>query len=203
MLKEVFKSKKAICIVSIIVAFALLLTALYFAFFKKKSDPVDSIFYYPANYDENIHKNKAYQSLVRDFVFGSGGVETTYKISDEAQNEDPECRFFLDYFETVIEGNYNEYPAFFVDDYFEEKPKFTMQMIFEPYVSYHSLSHETIEGKETEVLNYYVRYKIFKNNGTFRKGIASGEAVPQIYQLIKLPDQSYRIFRILDIEFES
>ena len=74
-------------------------------------------------------------------------------------------------------------------------------MIYEPYVLFHSVDEDEIDGEKTMVYNFEVRYKIFKNNGTFRTGVASNTAIPQIYQVIK-KDESYRICRILDIEYE-
>jgi hypothetical protein len=78
-----------------------------------------------------------------------------------------------------------------------------MQMTYEPYVMYHSVSTEEIDGQEVELFNFHVRYKIFRNNGTFREGVGSNVAIPQIYQLVKLQDGSLRIYRILDVKNES
>ena len=90
-----------------------------------------------------------------------------------------------------------------MDGYFEEDPKFTMQMIYDPYVMYHSVSTDEIDGEEITLFNFQVRYCIFKNNKTYRSDVDSNVAVPQIYQLIKIEDGTYRIFRILKIEVEN
>ena len=161
------------------------------------------IHYYPVNYAENIFDNQVYMSFERELLYSNSKEEQPFDYETDYESASEECKFFLDYFKTVIEGKYSEYPTFFMDDYFDEDPKFTMQMIYEPYVSYHSTGVETIDSKETEVYNFYVRYRIFRNNGTFRTGVESNTAVPQIYQLIKIDETTYRIYRILDINFES
>ena len=155
-------------------------------------------FYLPS-YDENIFQNKAYMSFQRDLIFSTGGVDQVFTM-DEYETVDAECQFFLKYFETVINGNFEKYPDFFYEGSLKDDPKFTMQMIYDPYAKFHSTSVDMVDGNEVELLNFQVHYKIFKNNGTFRNDIPSNTAIPQIYQLIKVDDGSYKIFKILDIE---
>jgi len=162
----------------------------------------DEIHYHLPSYDENIFENKAYMEFQRDLIYGMGGVEQIFSY-DEIDEADGPCRFFLSYFQSVIQGEYEKYPDFFIEGALEKEEKFTMQMIYEPYVKFHSESKDEIDGKEVVLQNFIVQYKIFKNNGTFRKGVSSNTAVPQIYQLIKLDDASYKIFRILEIEVEE
>lgn len=159
--------------------------------------------YYPANYDENIFLNRAYMEFQRDMIYGIGGVEQLYSIEKDLASADPECAFFLKYFDAVVRGKYDEYKDFFVDGYFEEDPKFTMQMIYDPFVRFHSTSTDEIDGKEVTLLNFEVGYRIFKNNKTFRSDTSSNVLVPQIYQLIKTEGGSYKIFRILNIEVKD
>ena len=78
-----------------------------------------------------------------------------------------------------------------------------MRMLYEPYVQFHSVSEDEVDGEKISLLNFQVHYKIFKNNGTFRSGVPSNTAIPQIYQLIKGEDGLYRIFRSLEIEVED
>lgn len=160
----------------------------------------NNIRYHLPNYDENIFNNTAYMSFQRDLRYSALGVENYYSYEKDYESAPRECRFFLDYFNTVINGKYEDLASFYVEGYFEEEPKFTMQMIYEPYVYYHSVSTDEIDGVETELINFKVEYRIFKNNGTFRKGVSSNVKIPQIYQLIKMSNGSYRIYRILEIQ---
>lgn len=202
MKKERKKSKLLIITAASFLAVALLVIALVFLFPKDKGAGSNGE-YYPANYDENIFLNPAYMEFQRDLLYSVGGIEQLFSYEKDFETADPECKFFLDYFHTVINGEYENYKRFFVDGYFEEEPKFTMQMIYDPYVRYHSTSTDEIDGKEVSLLNFQVGYRIFKNNKTFRSDVDSNVEIPQIYQLIKEEDGSYRIFRILNIEVEN
>lgn len=202
MKKERKKSKLLIITATSFLAVALLVIALVFLFPSDKGGRSNGE-YYPANYDENIFLNPAYMEFQRDLLYSVGGIEQLFSYEKDFETADPECKFFLDYFHTVINGEYENYKRFFVDGYFEDEPKFTMQMIYDPYVRYHSTSTDEIDGKEVSLLNFQVGYRIFKNNKTFRSDVDSNVEIPQIYQLIKEEDGSYRIFRILNIEVEN
>ncbi len=200
--KEV--KKKALLSVGALILVAILAFGIWFFFFKgSKEEPDDGIFYYPANYEEDIFQNAAYMNFRRDLMYSYIGVEQLFVYSEDYSSATVECKFFMDYFQTLMNGDFEKILDFYVEGYFPEKPQFTMQMIYEPYVLYHSKTSEVINGEDTELYNFHVRYAIFKNNGTFRKGVSSGESVPQIYQLIKNDDGSYRIYRILEVEFEN
>jgi len=201
MKKEV--SKKRIIIYSI-VAILLICAAffsLWFFLIRDEGNENDHIFYYPVNENENIFENKVYKDYVRDLKFGNAHELQLFNYENDYVDASAECKFFLDYFKTVICGEYENYPSYFVDDYFKESPapQFTMQMIYDPYVVINSVTEEEIDGEVVKLYNYHVEYRIFRNNGTFRQGVASNVAVPQIYQLIKTDDESYRIYRILDV----
>ena len=167
--------------------------------FKKK----ELYYYYPVDWDENVFANRVYMDLDRDLIFSANNVTQQFKYEDSEDSVSPECKFFLDYFDHVIRGKYEEILSFYVDGFFSasNKPKFTMQKLYEPNVLYLSFHDESIAGVETRVYSFKVSYKIFKNNGTFRRNIHSNTAVPQVYQLIKENNQ-YKIYRILDIEYE-
>lgn len=203
MKKEFTKKKMWIIIGGCVLALvlAVLGVMIYLHLNEKPQEKENHIYYYPIDYNENIFENKAYQSLDRDLVFSDSRNETVYHYETDYEKAGKECQFFLDYFKTVTEGKYSEYPSFFVDDFFDDAPEFTMQMIYDPYVVLNSTTEESIDGVSTVVYNFYVRYRILHNNGTFRKGVESGAAVPQIYQLVKNDDELYRILRILEISF--
>lgn len=202
-MKKDLKKYKPLIICSVIfMVVSAFVLGLFFLFPKEEKGKGNGE-YYPANYDENIFLNQAYLDFQRDLLYSIGGVEQLFNYEKDYETAEQECQFFLDYFYTVIHGDYEKYKNFFVDGYFEEDPKFTMQMIYEPYVQYHSSSTDEIDGVEVTLQNFQVRYRIFKNNKTYRSDVDSNEAIPQIYQLIKTEDGSYRIFRILNIEVEN
>lgn len=199
-----FSTNKRTVILFSGIVLILLAVAAVFIFLPKQDEnlPNDQIYYYPARYDEDIFKNQAYLSFEKGLLYSEAGVTRMYYPNAVDTAASPECRFFLDYFQAVINGNYQEISDFYVEGYFEETPKFTMQMIYEPYVLFHSVNEEEVDGETISVYNFEVRYKIFKNNGTFRTGVPSNTAIPQIYQLIK-ENERYQIVRILDVEYEN
>ena len=187
----------------VLLAALILLGVFLYPHKKKPEEEPQEIRYHLANYEENIFLNKAYMSFQRDLTFSSSGVEQIFSYEEDYETASKECKFFLDYFHTVINGDYDSLPDYYVEGYFSQKPKFTMQMIYEPYVIFHSVSTEKIDGVEQTLYNFSVQYRIFRNNGTFRQGVSSNTAVPQIYQLIKTSDGSYRIYRILEVRIEE
>ncbi len=197
-------NRKTVWIVIAATVLVLILSVLAVLFLLSKEEGEihsDDIYYYPANYEEDIFQNKAYQDFEKGILYCEANVTKLYQVENYESAPLP-CQFFLDYFQTVISGKYQEISKFYVDGFFEQEPKFTMQMIYEPYVHLHSVSKETIDDEEVEIYNFTVRYKIFKNNGSFRQNVPSNTAVPQIYQLV-LKDGVYQIFRILEIEYEN
>lgn len=190
-----------LCVIVGLFLIAVSIFSLWFFVLRDVGEDKDNIFYYPINENENIFENKVYKDYVRDLKFGNAHELQLFNYENDYEDASVECKFFLDYFKTVICGDYENYPSFFVDDYFNEipAPQFTMQMIYDPYVVINSVTEEEIDGKNVQLYNYHVEYRIFRNNGSFRQGVSSNVAVPQIYQLIKLEDESYRIFRILDV----
>lgn len=199
------KAKVITVVIAALSCIFLIIGGIFLTKFLLKNDPKkqnDVIFYYRADYDENIYENAAYIGMDRLLRYSSLGLEQSYSFDEDFDAAPLECRFFLNYFKTVIDGDYEEVTAFYVDDYFKKPPRFTMQMIFDTHILYHSSEDIELEnGDDATLLNFVVRYRIFKNNGTFRSGIRSGDAVPQIYQVIKKNDGSMQIYRILDVEF--
>lgn len=202
MKKDFYKNKIfVICLITFL-ALILLVIGIFFLLPKKETQP-NSGEYYPIDYEENIFLNQAYMEFQRDMMYSYGGVSQLFNYEKDFETAEDECRFFLQYFHTVINGQYESYKDFFVENYFEEDPKFTMQMIYDPTVQFHSVSTDKVNDEEVSLYNFQVCYRIFKNNKTFREDVDSNEAVPQIYQLIKSENGEYRIFRILSIEVED
>lgn len=195
------KKKILVIVSSSILLLAAILAAVWFIFFQGQEEPSDAIFYYPASESENIFENDAYLSFDRDLRYAYGGVEQLYNYEADYESGDAYCKFFLDYFKTLTEGDGKKLAEFYVDNFFETIPDITMQMVYEPYVYFHSEGTAEVDGEEIEVANFEVRYKIFKNNGSFRKGVASNQAVPQVYQLT-VQDGSIKILDVLEVVYE-
>ena len=148
--------------------------------------------FYPADYSANIMDNQAYLSLDRSIYYMNYGTgepltEENYQTVGIASS------FFYHYFDSIIKGDVAAYRAMLTDNYIEalEPPeKFTMQMLYDIEVNQsHSASTATYQGKTVKVHHFAVSYKIFENNGTFRRDIASNQSVTQYYDLFFFDDK--------------
>jgi hypothetical protein len=90
--------------------------------------------------------------------------------------------FFIDYFQTLINGDVDGYNALFSDEYYKSADpltSFTKQMIYDQRVEKIS---ESVSGSVTEYV-FAVTYRIYENDGTFRKEIGSDGAKVQYFYL--------------------
>lgn len=158
--------------------------------------------YYPANYEADIMQNRVYLSYDRDLLFGTPYDQQSFTLDTDRESATEELSFFLDFFSSLIQGDYENIVSFFTEGFFNDAPRFTPQMIHDMSVTLHSVDRATVNGMETEVYSYTVIYEIFQNNGTWRKGVGSNEARPQIFQLVRDDAGYYKIFRILDVTVE-
>lgn len=149
-------------------------------------DHIKSFVFYPADYTEDITKDEEYMQKNRYISYQKGG--DTYIITDEDYSGyDSTVEFFARYFDTVINGNYEEYDSYFTDKYFEEqsnKESFTPQKLYDIVVKFKGTA--TVDGAVSYI--YYVDYKIFKNNGTFRNDIESDSSRTLVYELYVYDD---------------
>lgn len=149
-------------------------------------DHLVSYLFYPANYDEDVFADEEYMKKDRSIAY-TNGADTNYITEENAAEFGPVLVFFCQYFDTVINGRYEEYDAYFTDFYFENqqnKEKFTPQKLY-------SIKIENLGSREdgtTVIHNYTVEFKIMKNNGTFRNDIDSDSARKIVYEVIESRD---------------
>ncbi len=149
-------------------------------------DDIKSLTFHPADYSENIFEDSEYMSLNRYLSYTKGS--DTYTITeDDYSKYDATVGFFAKYFNSVINGEYETYNDYFTDEYFEEnsnKTRFTPQKLYDINVKFKST--KKVDGATSYI--YYVTYKIFKNNGTFRNDIESDSARMLVYELYLYDD---------------
>ena len=136
--------------------------------------------FYPADYDENIFEDQKYLALTaEEFIKYTDSTtnETAGITKDTAYEQGSEVQFIVDMIYDAINGDNNAYNARFSSKYYEThspKDRFTMQKIYDVFITY--VSEEDISdgsGNYTKSI-YCVEYKIYQNNGTFRKDIGDG-----------------------------
>lgn len=149
-------------------------------------DHVVSHRFSPADYNEDIYADEEYMQKDHSIAYKSG--PDTYYITDgNYGTHGATIEFFCRYFDTVINGRYEEYDAYFTDFYFENqknKDRFTPQKLYDIKVELVGTS----TGESVTTYNFYVEFKIVKNNGTFRNDIGSNSSRRLIYELCEYGD---------------
>lgn len=156
----------------------LLVCAFVIDFIQDKSNEVDDIDYnfYPADFEENIYEDEEYLELISEEFIKYCDSETNVTVGidkETAQKQGKVVDFLVDMIYNIIEGDCESYNKKFSDEYYKEnKPKerFTMQKLYDVTITY--LSSEN-DGDYTKYY-YCVEYKIYHNNGTFRRDIGAG-----------------------------
>lgn len=140
-----------------------------------------SYIYYPIDYDLDINSVPEYLELDRG-VHLKNGAETLLVTADNADSMGEDARFFVQYFETVVNGDYNRYNKLFTENYYKTNEpyySFTSQMIYDILVE--KLNEKEDGGVTTR--SYNVSYKIYRNNGTFRNDIGSDGSKTLYFEL--------------------
>jgi hypothetical protein len=186
------KLKKAILIIAVVFAALLVLLLISYGVLEliKGSGDVSALtsdHFYSADYNEDITKDEVYQSKMRGVSYLEYG--TGEMITEENLESMPDsAKFFYEYFNCVISGDYTGYKSFFTQDYLEDNripDKFTKQKIYDIEVNLYSRQNIEQDGKSIIVDTFIVKYKIYENNGTFRNDVGSNTIVPLVFQLYK------------------
>jgi hypothetical protein len=186
--KKSKKSKKKllisiICIVAFIALLAITIEIIEYVNNKKTFEPIEIDYdFYPADYDENIFEDEKYLELIKDGYIrvcnSSTGVTSGVDLN-KTDKYSPEVQFMLGYIQDIIDGNHESYNSRFSEEYYtKQKPfeRFTMQKVYDVLITQKDV--ETVTDKKTES-NYtkyliVLEYKIYENNGTFRRDIGTG-----------------------------
>lgn len=141
-----------------------------------------SYIFYPADEELDAEAAAKYKELDRELYF-TFGAETIAIDTENTENLNEDVKFFYDYFQTVMKGDYTTYNTLFTDKYFETNEKtcdFTRQLLYDMKIE--KIYEETAGGYKTYYYN--VDYKIYRNNGTFRNDMGS-DATRTLYFTLK------------------
>ncbi len=148
------------------------------------SDTLYSYTFYPAEYDIDVTEDERYMQLDRALHYKNGAV-TVMVTEDELSTYNPAVQFFDAYFKTVIAGDADTYNTYFTEFYYESS---------EPYVAFapqklYDIEIEQLSEKVEESglirWTFNVKYKIYRNNGTFRNDIDSDASKKLCFELIR------------------
>ncbi len=168
----------------------------------------DDRYFFPADYSKNIFDDKKYMALNRTIYYDEYYHEYTL-TEDNVDSVPGSARFLYDYINCIIQGNYSDYPNYFTQEYLTANQgrveknltiplyeKFTMQGLYDIHIRTYSRADKSDESG-VYVEQYVISYKIFENNGTFRRDIIPGESRELLYTVYTNKD----LTKINDITF--
>ncbi len=172
-------------IVYIFVALLLILGVLYvlntcfdngkFDYQEKDED----IFYFSADYDENISDDIVYMSFDRNIRYTDvSGFSRV--LNGENVKGNLVAELMYNYFTALFNGDVDLHESLFTEHYKENikiQTKFTPQKIYDIDICYLTGS----DGKDM----YKVVYKIYENNGSYRADIGSNVAKVMAFEIAK------------------
>ena len=134
--------------------------------------------WYEADYDEDIFQDEDYVKLIEyGFISYTEGSLTLGIERENAKNYGEEVEFMVEYLYSIIEGDADRYNSFFSNVYYKNhsrKDVFTMQKIYDVSLTKEPAIVSDDDTAEAEKYTFVLSYRIFENNGTFRKDIGDG-----------------------------
>lgn len=144
----------------------------------------DDRFFEP-DYSKNIYEDELYLGLQRGIHYNRYGDDRV--LTESNLNDFPaSARFFYNYFNCIINGDYQNYPSFFTEsartnESYPLPEKFTMQGLYNIEAKLFSSTFDEDTDRTVEI--FEVSYQIFENNGTFRRDILSNESRTLVFEL--------------------
>lgn len=184
-IKKVFTA-----IICVFLALGLLLGLLMLAEELLKNEPeeisYDDFRFFEPDYDANILENRMYMGLNRSVYFDRYGSENV--LTEGSVTAGEASGFFYDYFQCLVNGEYEKYKDFFTNEYIEEHgedipERFTMQGVYDIHIKLHSMNKPQPENEDLTCEIYEVSYRIFENNGTFRRDILPDETRTLVFEI--------------------
>lgn len=148
--------------------------------------PAQAIWEEP-DFDKDIMKDKEYLALNRQIMFEDRMTGVGEVMEDKNKNAFGDGAALLyEMIQSIIKGDADTYNGFFTQSYLKrygEQDEFTMQQVYEVTIIRYDQSTATEKGKSYTQYKFGVKYKINRNDGTFRTDIADGECWEQIFIL--------------------
>lgn len=141
--------------------------------------------FFEPDYSKDLSSDTAYLALDSKVYYTRYGQVTVLE-SGETEENLPQCTFFRRYFDCLQNGDSSAYPSFFTakclaDENFTLPERFTKQGVYDIHVTLHSMRGD--EGSEGHYEIYEVSYRIFENDGTFRRDIAPDDTRTLVFEI--------------------
>ena len=156
------------------------------------SDKLYSYVFPPSDYNLDVTQDEWYMQLDRSVHYKNGNVSVMV-YEDELPGYNKAVQFFVEYFKTVVAGDADTYNSYFTDHYYEDyEPygRFAPQMVYDI-----EIEQLTENANEDGTINwtFNVKYKIHKNDGSFRNDIPSDAAKKLLFELVADQDGEVKI----------
>ncbi len=176
--------KKLIIVISALLAATVILGVASFAIdkynYNKNNEELPPINYdfYPADFEEDIYEDEEYTDIISNgFIYYTDeAMGVTFDIErDKAVSYGKDIQFMVEYVYTIINGEADKYNAYFSDTYYKyhnKREPYTMQKLYDVNITKFAEVQES-DRKNGNYTRYEfsLTYKIYENNGTFRKDI--------------------------------
>lgn len=155
------------------------------------------IFYEP-DYDYDILADEEYLELDRQIYFKNQDTGITVVISKDKLEDAPGDQkeyvaLLCDFIDYAINGKSEELNGLFSREYVEADGKlkmdFTMQQLYNIRITYVQTLTEEVDGELLTSCDYWLEYKIRKNNGTFRNDMESDCIREEYVRITKRDDR--------------
>lgn len=169
----------------------------------------DPTYFYPSDPSVDIMEDADYLELDRRIHFTRDG-EMTIVNDENVESYGPAVQTLSQMIDCIIAGDHEGYNALFSSNYYategnEAKDAFTMQRVYDVALEYVRESTQTDKktGKTYTQYEIIVKYKISRNDGTFRRDIGSNEARKQYYVLSDSTSTNVLIDQIINYNYSQ
>ncbi len=167
------------------------------------------LYFYPSEPDVNILEDPDYLGMDRRIYCTQGG-ETRVVTEDNIDGYGPAVLTLRDMLNAIVSGDHEAYNALFSTNYYATegnapKEAFTMQRVYDIELTVVAESKKTDDqtGKTYTQYELIVKYKIARNDGTFRRDIGSNEARKQYYVLSDSTGSQVLIDQVLNYNYQQ
>lgn len=163
------------------------LTAISKLFAPEKLDYTEkdsSIYYFSADYDENISNDIVYMSKNREVFFVNDSGLGEYLTEKDGELSTVKGVIY-NYFRALKNGSAEEHESLLSASYKEHfvvQKSFTPQKVYDIQAAF--LTGDISDGVYYE--KYAVSYKIYRNNGTYRADVASDVAKTMVFEIVNV-----------------
>ena len=161
------------------------------------------------DYESNIFENPEYQKLDHSISYTYNNqtvdLKNNLKNTQHESYDVPFAKFFVEYFTSLAKGNKGgDFDAFYSDVYFRTHKSFgnfapqkvhdiDVQRITDPQTITHEEKEEDAIYVGYTLTSFEVRYRIYQNDGTFRRDILGDDILVQYIDLLGDKNGNYTI----------